>query len=519
MEIKNAIISVYDKTGLIDLVKELEKLGVNIYSTGGTAKLLKENNIKVKEISEYTGFPEILDGRVKTLHPKIHGGILAIRDKEEHKKQLKDLGIQEIDLVIVNLYPFEKTVSSLDIPEEVAIENIDIGGVTLIRAAAKNFKYVLVVVDPKDYNVLIEKVRNGSIDIDFRRYLAMKAFLHTARYDSIISNWFKERNKEKFPEEYVVGMKKLALLRYGENPHQESALYRLHKFTLQPTLVDAEIIQGKQLSYNNYLDLDSAYNLVKNFDRPACVIIKHNNPCGVAVANNVLEAYRKALVCDPVSAFGGIIGFNYEVDKETAEEIVKLFTECIIAPEYTEEALKIFSEKQDLRLLKLPVIKFEPGFELKQIDGGILLQDKDILLGLENLQVVTNRQPTKEELESLKFAWVVAKYVKSNAIVLAKGTQTVGIGAGQMSRIDSLKIAKIKMDQISEEEMRKIDELPLVLASDAFFPFRDVVDEAAKIGVKAIIQPGGSLRDKDSIQAANEHGIAMVFTGIRHFRH
>ncbi len=516
---KNAIISVSDKTNVVEFAKELSKLGIKIYSTGGTAKLFKQNNIEVIEISEYTSFPEILEGRVKTLHPKIHGGLLAKRDKQEHINEIQKYNITLFDLVVVNLYPFEETITKTNNEEEI-IENIDIGGVTLIRAAAKNYKDVVVVVDYKDYEEIIQRIKNNSLDLEYKKYLATKAFLHTARYDAIISDWFiKSSKKEVFDfEEISVGLKKICSLRYGENPHQKAALYKF--VTTSPNLVSSEKLQGKELSYNNYLDLDSALNIVKNFSNPACVIIKHNNPCGVAEANTLLDAYKKALSCDPVSAFGGIIAFNYEVDEHTAEEITKLFTECIIAPGYTEKAKSVFSKKKDLRLLILPDLlnsKTEE-IEFRQIDGGMLVQTKDLILYNE-LVFVTKRHPTEQELKSLIFAYKVAKYVKSNAIVLAKGTQTVGIGAGQMSRIDALKIAEIKMNQIDKDTLESLKEYPLVLASDAFFPFKDVVEEAAKIGVTAIIQPGGSLRDEDSINAANENNIAMVFTKTRHFRH
>lgn len=518
----NAIISVSDKTNIIEFVKELTNLGIRIYSTGGTAKILKQNNIDVIEIAEYTSFPEVLNGRVKTLHPKIHAGILAKRDNPQHIEELQKYNIIPFDIVVVNLYPFEETICKTTNEDEI-IENIDIGGVTLLRAAAKNYKDVVVVVDNKDYPEVILRIKNNTIDLQFKKYLATKAFLHTARYDSIISNWFvKTSNKEIFEfDEVSIGIKKVSNLRYGENPHQKAALYKFTNLRNSKSLVEAEKLQGKELSYNNYLDLDSAVNIVKNFENPACVIIKHNNPCGVAEAKTLLDAYKKALACDPVSAFGGIIAFNYEVDEATAKEVTKVFTECIIAPSYTQKAKEIFANKKDLRLLVLPnLLNLQTEeIELRQIDGGVLLQTKDTIIGTETVKFVTTRYPTELELNSLIFAYKVAKYVKSNTIVLAKGTQTVGIGAGQMSRIDALKIAAIKMNQIEKSVLDELKDLPLVLASDAFFPFRDVVDEAAKIGVTAIIQPGGSLRDEDSIKAANEHNIAMVFTGVRHFKH
>ncbi|MCX7956934.1 MAG: bifunctional phosphoribosylaminoimidazolecarboxamide formyltransferase/IMP cyclohydrolase [Endomicrobia bacterium] len=519
---KNALISVSNKEKIAELAKNLITLNYKIYSTGGTSKILKQNGIDVTDISQYTGFPEILDGRVKTLHPKIFGGILAKRTDNNHIKEAQNYEILFFDLIVVNLYPFEETIVKTNNEDEI-IENIDIGGVSLIRAAAKNYKDVVVVVDTKDYDEVITRIKNSNIDIQFRKYLATKAFLHTSRYDCVISNWFiKSSSKEPFEfDEFVIGAKKISNLRYGENPHQKAAVYKFTRYNnSSKSLVEAEKIQGKELSYNNYLDLDSALNIVKEFTNPACVIIKHNNPCGVAEANNLLDAYRKALTCDPVSAFGGIISFNYEVDCDTAYEVIKLFTECIIAPSYTEKAKEVFSKKKDLRLILLPQLlqtKTEQE-EIRQIDGGLLLQSKDLTL-FTNLKFVTNRKPTEEEIKSLIFAYKVAKYVKSNTIVLAKGTQTVGVGAGQMSRIDALKIAYIKMNQIELNILDELKELPLVLASDAFFPFKDVVEEAAKIGVKAIIQPGGSLRDEDSIKAANEHNISMVFTETRHFKH
>lgn len=523
---KNALISVSDKTNVVEFAKELQNLGIKIYSTGGTAKLLKENKIYVEEIAEYTNFPEILDGRVKTLHPKVFGGILAKKSDESHLKEIKKHKIELFDIVVVNLYPFEETILNTK-DEQTIIENIDIGGVALIRAAAKNYKDVLIVVDINDYDVVLEKIKSNNINETFRKYLATKALFHTSRYDSIIANWFlKNNNFEIFElEEFTVPLKKIHSLRYGENPHQKASLYKSFKSANQTfKLVEAEKLQGKELSYNNYLDLDSALNIVKNFENPACVIIKHNNPSGVAEANTLLEAYKKALSCDPVSAFGGILAFNREVDADTAKEITKLFTECIIAPGYTPRAKEIFSKKQDLRLLELPFIlaidkNSQDEIEIRQIDGGFLVQTKDLILTEQNLKFVTKRPPTSIEIKSLLFAFKVAKYVKSNAIVLAKGTQTLGIGAGQMSRIDALKIASMKMAQIEKQVLEELKDLPLVLASDAFFPFRDVIDEAAKIGVQAIIQPGGSIRDEDSIRAANEHNITMVFTGVRHFKH
>jgi len=518
---KKAIISVNDKTGIIEFVKDLINLEFEIISTGGTASLLLKNNINVIEISKITGFPQILEGRVKTLHPKIHGGILAKREKKQHLEELKKFDIDPIDLVVVNLYPFEKTLSKYiekkqtKIPEEI-IENIDIGGVTLLRAAAKNFQDVLVVCDINDYKEVIELFKKGEIDYETRKKFAAKSFRHTAYYDSIISNYFTD---EVFPENISIGIKKTAELRYGENPHQKAALYSLTNYQ---ELSITKILQGKKLSFNNYLDLNSAINTAMEFENPACVIVKHNNPCGVAEGSSkepLVEIYKKALFCDPVSAFGGIIAFNCELDSETAEEIIKIFTECIAAPKFSNNVMEIFSQKKNLRLLELNNMEEikKQNIEYRTIFAGLLVQEKDMYLGLDNLKIVTEKQPTQQELISLKFAWKVAKNVKSNAIILVRGTQTVGIGAGQMSRIDALKIANIKMNNLKLTEQLK--NLPLVLASDAFFPFQDVVNEAKKIGVSSIIQPGGSLNDKDSIDACNRANISMIFTGTRHFKH
>ncbi|MDO8733661.1 MAG: bifunctional phosphoribosylaminoimidazolecarboxamide formyltransferase/IMP cyclohydrolase, partial [Elusimicrobiota bacterium] len=436
------------------------------------------------------------------LHPKIHAGILAKKTKQ-HIDELKKHKISTIDIVVINLYPFEQKPS---------IENIDIGGVAMLRAAAKNFENVLAVCDPTDYFHIIGNIKSSKIDFSFRQKLAAKAFRHTAYYDSLIANYFTE---EPFPEKITVGLKKISDLRYGENPHQKAAIYQIQD--VRSKKQDLKQLQGKELSYNNYLDVDSAYNLVCQFQKPSCVIVKHNNPCGVASAKNILDAYRNALACDPVSAFGGVLAFNKNVDDTTAKEVIKIFTECVIAPNYSKDALKIFSQKQNLRVLIKPLTKKTgQSLEFRSISNGFLVQEKDSKI-FDKLKIVTKTKPAKQQLESLKFAFTVAKYVKSNAIVLVRGTQTVGIGAGQMSRIDSLKIANIKMKSIHLPS--PVSRLPLVLASDAFFPFRDVVNESAKIGVKAIIQPGGSLKDNDSITACNEHKISMVFTGMRHFRH
>ncbi|MBN1621417.1 MAG: bifunctional phosphoribosylaminoimidazolecarboxamide formyltransferase/IMP cyclohydrolase [Endomicrobiales bacterium] len=519
MNVKRALISVSDKKGVVEFAKQLKGMGIEIISSGGTAKVLKENGIPCKEISEVTGFPEILDGRVKTLNPKVHGGILARREESKHMDELKKHDIIPIDLVAVNLYPFEETSRKyLDkkekgIPEDV-IEDIDIGGVALLRAAAKNFNDVLVISDPVDYETVAESIKKGSLDAGFRRKLAFKAFRHTAYYDCLISSYFC---LDKFPEYVTIPLKKVSGLRYGENPHQEASLYADTSQPERPTLISSKKLQGKELSYNNYQDLESAWRLVQEFDKTACAIIKHSNPCGCAQGSSLLDAYKKALSCDTASAFGGIVSVNREIGEDVANEIVKLFTECIIAPKFTDEAKKVFSAKKNLRLLEQSVKSSKkPLIDLStySLENGMLLQDRDNALHNE-IKPATKRQPSEQELDSLKFAWKICKHVKSNAIILVRGRQSVGVGAGQMSRIDALKIAIEKMKEVKYQ----FNDEPLVLASDAFFPFPDVVNESYKVGVTAIIQPGGSIRDEDSIKAADGHGMAMVFTGMRHFRH
>jgi phosphoribosylaminoimidazolecarboxamide formyltransferase / IMP cyclohydrolase len=521
MKAKTALISVSDKTGVAEFAAQLNELGIKIISSGGTCKKLKDEKIDCVELSDFTGFPEILDGRVKTLNPKIHGGILARRDNKAHLDELKKLKFEPIDIVVVNLYPFEKTLKKYSGKHDAAslneiIENIDIGGVALLRAAAKNYNDVAVICDPEDYPKIVEMLKNGSLTTDEKKKLAAKAFRHTAYYDSVISGFFTE---EKFPKEFAIGLRRAAGLRYGENPHQEASLYESTLNSGARTIAAAEQLQGKELSFNNYLDLEAGYNLINEFEEPACAILKHNNPCGCAEAGDILEAYQKALSCDPVSAFGGILAFNRDVDVKTAAEIIKTFTECIIAPGYAPEALQLFSGKKNLRVLKMPLkTKGENRAELdlRYLSGSVLLQDKDNKLS-DELKPATKRKPADNELKSLLLALKICKHVKSNAIVLVRDRQAVGVGAGQMSRIDSLNIAVSKM----REARTGLDEskYPLVLASDAFFPFNDVVKEAAKVGVTSIIQPGGSIRDKDSIEAADEAGMAMVFTGVRHFRH
>ncbi|AKL97875.1 bifunctional phosphoribosylaminoimidazolecarboxamide formyltransferase/IMP cyclohydrolase [Endomicrobium proavitum] len=515
-----ALLSVSDKTGIVKFAQELKTLGWQIISSGGTAKTLKENNIECREISEVTGFPEILDGRVKTLNPKIHGGILAIREKSEHAAQLKKHDINAIDIVAVNLYPFEETINKIPKPEnkkinQEVIENIDIGGVALLRAAAKNYKDVLVICDAADYDNVIEKLNSKSADGEFKLALAAKAFRHTAYYDSLISNYL---TYEKFPSQASIPLKKLSGLRYGENPHQGAALYGNGTQANKSVVISAKQLHGKELSYNNYLDLEAAWRLVHEFGAPACAIIKHNNPCGCAEGENVKEAYLKALECDPVSAFGGIIAFNKPVDADTAQEISKLFAECVITSEYSKEAFEILTKKKNIRLLQQPIpyAVEKSETEYRMLTSGMLVQDRDNEL-FAKTESMTKRSPTQIETQALDFAWKICKHVKSNAIILVRGRQTVGIGAGQMSRIDSLQIALKKMREIAAETAGK--DTPLVLASDAFFPFPDVVEEAAKAGVTAIIQPGGSIKDQDSINAADNNGIAMVATGMRHFKH
>jgi phosphoribosylaminoimidazolecarboxamide formyltransferase/IMP cyclohydrolase len=515
-----ALLSVSDKTGIIDFSKGLKNLGWDIISSGGTAKALKENSVECREISEVTEFPEILDGRVKTLNSKIHAGILAIRNKTDHIKQLKRCGIGTIDIVAVSLYPFEVTINKIPKPADKkiaqsVIENIDIGGVSLLRAAAKNYKDVIVICDINDYKIVIENLRNNSITEELKLTLAAKAFRHTAYYDSLISTYL---TYEKFPTQTAIPLKKLLELRYGENPHQEAALYSNGIEQDKPVVISAEQLHGKELSYNNYLDLEAAWRLVHEFDNPACAVIKHNNPCGCAEGADIKDAYLKALKCDPVSAFGGIIAFNKAVEKDTAAEMSKLFIECVIAPDYSKEALDILTQKKNIRLLiqTIPYKEEKKSVEYRIMSHGMLVQDKDNQL-LNEIKLMTKRQPTNEENGALDFAWKVSKHVKSNAIILARGRQTVGIGAGQMSRIDSLKIASEKMKNVKHGLDEKI--FPLVLASDAFFPFPDVVEESAKVGVTAIVQSGGSIKDNESIKSADDRNIAMITTGMRHFRH
>jgi phosphoribosylaminoimidazolecarboxamide formyltransferase/IMP cyclohydrolase len=520
---KRVLISVTDKTGIVEFADQLIKSGYEIISTGGTAKKLKQTEIPVREVEDLTGYPEILDGRVKTLHPKVFGGLLAIRGNERHRQEMLKHDIEPIDMIVVNLYPFEKVVAETALAEKDLLEYIDIGGVTLLRAAGKNYHDVAIVCDPDDYPKIVHELseNNGEIRRETKRSLAAKAFAHTARYDAVISSYFRERSKDEdvFPEELTIGLKKVQTLRYGENPHQKAALYQeTGARSVDWGIVTAKKLQGKELSFNNFLDLDSAWNVASEFRETACVIVKHNTPCGVALAGQPAEAFSLAMACDPMSAFGGVVAFNKEVDGQTAEEMVKIFLECVIAPGYRPEAVEVFRKKENLRVLHLPsfITTAAKEFDVKRVSGGLLVQEKDFVQHTDT-KVVTKKSPSPEEMVSLEFAWRVVKHVKSNAIVLARGPQTVGLGAGQMSRVDSLKVAWMKLNQ--QQPLILGHQRPLVMASDAFFPFRDCVDEASKMGIAAIIQPGGSVRDEDSIRAANEYGISMVFTGMRHFRH
>lgn len=521
--IKRALISVSDKTGVVDFARQLAQLGFELLSTGGTASLLAKENIAVTEVVDHTGFPEMLDGRVKTLHPKIHGGILARRDNAKHMNQLAAQAIGTIDLVCVNLYPFAATVAKQDCTLEDAIENIDIGGPAMVRSAAKNWRDVAIVTDSNDYTAIIDEIRKQSgLSEQTRFNLARKAFAHTAQYDGMIANYLTRIDDKNlsgipdlqtFSQQYNQSWLKIQDLRYGENPHQQAAFYR----DLQPaegSLAKYQQLQGKELSYNNIADADAAWEAVKSFTQPACVIVKHANPCGVAVASDTLTAYQLALATDTTSAFGGIIAFNREVDAATVEAVTGQFLEVLLAPAFTDEAKVIIAAKKNVRVLEIPLSAGANQFELKRVGGGLLVQTPDRhYIDAGDLKVVTVRVPSEQEIKDLLFVWNVAKYVKSNAIVFGKNGQTYGIGAGQMSRVDSTRIAARKAQDAGFELNGAC------AASDAFFPFRDGVDVIAAQGIKAIIQPGGSVRDEEVIAAANEHGIAMVVTGVRHFRH
>ncbi len=511
--VKTALLSVSDKSGLLDFAKGLEQAGVKLLSTGGTAKTLRDSGLTVTDVSDHTGFPEIMDGRVKTLHPKVHGGLLARRDDADHVAAMNTQGIEGIDLLVVNLYPFRETVAK-GADYDNCVENIDIGGPAMLRAAAKNHDFVAVLTDPKDYETVLNEIAEGGTTLATRRKLAAKTYAATASYDSAISAWFAKELGETFPETLSVAATKIDTLRYGENPHQQAAVYS--DGSGRAGVVTAKQLQGKELSYNNLNDTDAAFELVAEFDDPAVAIIKHANPCGVATGKDMISAYQSALTCDPVSAFGGIIALNRALDGATAEEIIKIFSEVIIAPEVTAEAREILASKKNVRVLetgKLPN-PTDPRMTLKTISGGWLLQTADNGHITEDmLKVVTKRAPTKQELRDLLFAFRVCKHVKSNAIVYAKNGKTVGIGAGQMSRIDSSRIAAWK----AKEARTEIENS--VVASDAFFPFPDGLLAAADAGATAVIQPGGSIKDEDVIAAADERGLAMVLTGMRHFRH
>lgn len=508
--IKRALISVSDKSGIVDFAKELAKLEIEILSTGGTAKLLRESGVNAIDVSEVTGFPECLDGRVKTLHPVVHGGILAIRDNEAHQKTLEELKITPIDLVIINLYPFKETILREGVAMEEAIENIDIGGPTMLRSAAKNHKFVTVVTDPKDYESVLEEIQEkGDTTFETRYDLALKVFQHTSHYDALIASYLS-KDKDSFEDVITVTYEKAQDLRYGENPHQKAVFYR--EIGKQPgTLVEGIQLQGKELSFNNINDTNGALELLKEFEKPTVVAVKHTNPCGVASAADIYEAYNKAFEADPLSIFGGIIAANEIIDGRTAERMKDVFLEVIVAPDFTEEALSIFAGKKNLRLIKLADIKMKnvKALDMKKVAGGLLIQDVNGGL-LDKTEVVTTAKPTEEEMEDLIFAFKIVKHVKSNAIVLVKNKQTLAVGPGQTSRIWALQNAI----RNSEHNLKGS-----VLASDAFFPFSDCVEEAAKAGIKAIIQPGGSMNDEASIEACNGKSIAMVFTGTRHFKH
>jgi phosphoribosylaminoimidazolecarboxamide formyltransferase/IMP cyclohydrolase len=518
VSVKRALISVSDKSGVVEFASALRDMGVALLSTGGTYRLLQEHGLEVTEVADYTGFPEMMDGRVKTLHPRVHGGILARRGQDD--AVMAEHGIDAIDMVVVNLYPFEATVARPDCSLEDAIENIDIGGPTMVRAAAKNHRFVTIVVNASDYSSILAEMRdhNGATSLATRFDLAIKAYEHTAAYDGAIANYFGKQvpgGSENFSRTFNLQLHKVQEMRYGENPHQQAAFY-VEANPAEAGIATARQVQGKELSYNNVADTDAALECLKNFDQPACVIVKHANPCGVAVAADIGQAYDLAFATDPESAFGGIIAFNRELDAATAAAIVeRQFVEVIIAPGVSDDAVAAVAEKKNVRLLVCGEWS-APGAALdyKRVNGGLLVQDRDLgMVGAGDLQVVSKLQPSEQQLSDLLFAWKVAKFVKSNAIVFAHNGQTVGVGAGQMSRINSARIAAIKAEHAG---------LPVtgsVMASDAFFPFRDGIDNAAKAGVAAVIQPGGSIRDEEVIAAADEHGMAMVFTKMRHFRH
>ncbi|MED5617884.1 bifunctional phosphoribosylaminoimidazolecarboxamide formyltransferase/IMP cyclohydrolase [Ideonella sp. BN130291] len=520
-----ALISVSDKTGIVDFARALQGAGVKLLSTGGTAKLLADAGLPVTEVSEVTGFPEMLDGRVKTLHPRIHGGLLARRDSAEHMAALQQHGIGTIDLLIVNLYPFAQATARPDCTLDDAIENIDIGGPAMLRAAAKNWQDVAVVIDPSDYTRVLAELQRGKIERNTKFMLAKKVYAHTAAYDGMITNYLTALEegaenttasvpaRQEYPAVFNLQLVKTQGLRYGENPHQSAAFYRDAK-PADGTLAHWVQLQGKELSYNNIADADAAWECVKTFDAPACVIVKHANPCGVAVGGTAVEAYAKAFKTDPTSAFGGIIAFNQPLDAAAAESVAKQFVEVIIAPKISREAREVFAAKQNVRLLEVPLSRQGNTLDVKRVGGGMLLQSADAKnVAASELRVVTAKQPTHEQMQDLLFAWKVAKFVKSNAIVFCASGMTLGVGAGQMSRVDSARIAGIKAQNAGLTLQGS------AVASDAFFPFRDGLDVVCDAGATCVIQPGGSMRDDEVIAAANERGITMVFTGTRHFRH
>lgn len=569
-KIRRALISVSDKTGITEFAKHLSDFGVEIVSTGGTANALREAGLTVTDVSQVTGFPEMMDGRVKTLHPKIHGAFLALRDNDAHLEAMRTHSIEPIDLVVVNLYPFEQTIAKGNVSIEEAVEQIDIGGPAMIRSASKNWRDVAVITDARLYEKFLDELteNDGSISLETRRTFAALAYTNTSHYDAIISDYLTEQlsdeefslieklhpladdpmfkafgeaeklfgkgdeneddetsetdfsqnghqtieDEEDFPAEENLEMDKIGDLRYGENPHQKAALYET--FVEDGGIAGAEQLHGKEMSFNNYVDADAAWNLICEFEQTACAIIKHTNPSGVGIGATNLEAYKRALATDPVSAFGGIVAFNSTVDAETAKAVSEIFTEVVLAPDFDADAIEVFKSKKNLRVLKVQKVANAENLEYKQITGGMLVQNRDnLIVTAGDLKVVSKRQPTEKEIQAMLFAWKVCKHVKSNAIVFTNETNTIGVGAGQMNRVDSVRIAAMRAERF---------ELPLensVLASDAFFPFRDNVDEAAKFGIAAIIQPGGSVKDAEVIEAADEHNLAMVLTGVRHFKH
>ena len=518
-KVQRALISVSDKTGIVELAKELSRMGIEILSTGGTANKLRNERVKLTDVSQYTGFPEMLGGRLKTLHPKIHGGLLWRRDNDQDAREIKANNIGSIDLVVVNLYPFEQTVSKSDVTFDDAIENIDIGGPTMLRAASKNFKDVTVVVDPSDYKTVLDemKTHDGEISYDTKFNLAKKVFSHTARYDTLIANYLGKHGASKtiFPEMFNQSYLKISDLRYGENPHQKAAVYKESLYK-DLSIVDAKILQGKEMSYNNYLDSSAALDIVREFqNNTAAVIVKHNNPCGIALADTIESAYKRAFETDPVSAFGGVIALNRDVNEATAKEILNLFVEIIIAPGFEPDALKLLSSKPNIRLLSMDINKNTSGFDIRKIQGGLLAQEKDtgMIDNFKSLKVATKRKPSDDEMAALEFAWKICKHVKSNAVIYTSKDQTLGIGAGQTSRVDSAKLAAMKAGNYNVSLKNS------AVASDAFFPARDGIDAIAAAGATSVIQPGGSIKDEEVIAACDEHNIAMVFSGMRHFRH